>query len=141
MLRKVFSLVSALALIATMSFSVSANEFDTIIDDGPIIEEYSYTSSATIGFGIVNKQATCDCSLIGYSGTTTKITVTQTLQRKDGNSWYDVTSWSDTFYNWYCNFANTTTLPSGTYRHKTVFKVYSGSSYETITLYSVEDSC
>lgn len=111
-------------------------------DNGGIVSPcYLYTNQAYSNLSISGGVASCKSTVYGISGTTTKIVVTQTLQKKSGNSWIEVTNWSKTFNSWYCSYPNSySPISSGTYRVKTVAKVYKGTSYETITVYSTEVS-
>lgn len=100
---------------------------------------YLYTDRASSYLTISGDKASCKSTIYGISGVTTKIEVTQTLQVKDGLSWRKVTDWSETFDNWYCSYPNSySPIGSGTYRVKTVAKVYKGTAYETIYTYSKE---
>ena len=91
---------------------------------------------------ISNKAATCKSTVRGISGTTTKIVITQTLQKKNGSSWNKYSSWTKTFNSWYAIYSNSKeSLSSGTYRVKTTADVYSGSKYETVTAFSKTASC
>ena len=126
--------ITALGLVLVMAFSVfclpaSADEDGT---------RYLYTYKCSTNLSISSLNATCTSRLDGYYGVTTKIELTQTLEETFGGvSWYYVDSWSTTVYNYYITFTNTKSpLSSGNYRIKNVAKVYSGSSYETITFYS-----
>ncbi|MFR1184880.1 MAG: hypothetical protein ACLSDC_04220 [Ruminococcus sp.] len=79
---------------------------------------------------------------MGFSDKTTKVVVTHTLEKKSGKWWIDVTSWSKTFNTYTAIYSTSkSSLSSGTYRLKTVAKVYKGSAYETITIYSKTASC
>ena len=119
------AIVSALTLLC---FSVSAEEAGLM---------YLYTYSCSSNLTISGSTATCKSSLTGYIGTTTKIEVTQTLQVKNGAMWRKADEWSTTYYSYTCDYVNNRTVYSGNkYRVKSEFKVYSGSSYETITDYS-----
>ena len=111
-------------------------------DNGGIVSPcYLYTNQAYSNLSISGGVASCKSTVYGISGTTTKIVVTQTLQVKDGMSWRRITDWSETFNSWYCSYPNSySPIGSGTYRVKTVAKVYKGTSYETITVYSTEVS-
>ena len=133
-----------LSLIMTMGMCISAYaspEEETHIDI-EIIEDYQYTANITSVMSISNNTASCKSNVRGFSGLATKVVVTQTLQKKSGNSWTNVTSWSKTFNSWLAIYTTTkSSLSSGTYRLKTVAKVYSGNSYETITVYSKTASC
>lgn len=99
-----------------------------------------YTSSASSTLTISGTVTTCISKATGYSGTTTKIVINQYLQKKTSAfAWSNVKSWSETdtgFKGSATNYAYL--LPSGTYRLKTVFTVYAGTKYETITKYSSE---
>lgn len=142
MIKKFVLLISAMILVGYAGIPASAEDVDSFVDDGVIIEEYLYTQSISSGLYFTGNTATCSSSVVGYYGSTTKIEVTQTLQRLSGSSWTGTSYWTNTYYSWYCNFDNTKqNVYTGTYRVKTVAKVYSGSSYETITAYSYECGC
>ena len=121
----IITIVSAFTLLC---FSVSAEEAGLM---------YLYTYSCSSYLTISGSTATCKSSLKGYYGTTTKIEVTQTLQVKDGNHWRTSQSWTATYNSYTCDFVNTRTVYSGnTYRVKSEYKVYAGTSYETVYSYS-----
>ena len=121
----IITIVSAFTLLC---FSVSAEEAGLM---------YLYTYRAESYLTISGSTATCTSSLRGYKGTTTKIEVTQTLQVKDGNHWRTSQSWTATYNSYTCDFVNTRTVYSGnTYRVKSEYKVYAGTSYETVYSYS-----
>ena len=141
MFKKIMSILSAIVLFAVIGIPTYAEEVDPFIDE-VITEEYLYTASIGSGLSISNKKATCSSSVLGYDGTATKIVVTQTLQKKAGASWTGTSTWTKTYNTWYCKYTNyKSSLIGGTYRLKTVAKVYSGSNYETITAYSFERTC
>lgn len=132
MFKRLFSMIAVLVIcVVSVSNTVFAVE---------ITPYWSYTSTCSSTLSISGKTATCTSKATGYSGTTTKIVISQTLQKKtSSNSWSEVDSWSET----YNSFVGTATnysynLSSGTYRLKSVFTVYSGSKCETITKYSSE---
>lgn len=112
-------------------------------DDGSVASPcYEESGKATSKLAIIGKDATCESTVKGESGKTTKIVVTQTLQMRDGNSWRRVTDWTATYYASSCTFSNTRYgLNGGTYRVKTEAKIYTGTSYETVYGYSGECSC
>lgn len=99
-----------------------------------------YTDSCTSVLTISGSTATCVSRAEGYSGTTTKIVIDQTLQKKSFfGSWNEVASWSETDTGYHGYASNTkSSLSGGTYRLKTVFTVYAGSNSEEITVYSTE---
>ena len=125
--------ITALGLILVLALSVFCIPVNA--DEDAIT--YLYTRKCGSNLTITSLNATCTSSLDGYYGTTTKIEVTQTLQVKNGAQWRKCEAWESTFNNYYCTFTNNRTVYSGNqYRVKSEFKVYSGSSYETITDYS-----
>ena len=133
-------IVVALVVLTFSNINTIAYAEPTI--DEVVIEEYQYTSRLSSDISISNNTASCKSSVYGFSGLATKVVVTQTLQKKSGNSWAYVTSWRKTFNSWLAIYTTSkSSLSSGTYRLKTVAKVYSGNSYETITVYSRTASC
>ena len=141
-MKKLIMILMSATLFLFNGISAFALDLDDFVTDEPIIEEYVYTRSANSSLYFSGKTAYCSSSVYGYSGTTTKIVVNQYLQKKSGSSWSNVWSWHYTFNTWYCNYDNSrSSLASGTYRVKTVAKVYSGSNYETVTTYSGMVSC
>lgn len=141
-MKKIISAI--IAIVTVFNFGISAYaepETQTYVDNG-ISVCYLYTNKVESALSISSKTATCKSTIRGISGTTTKIVVTQTLQKENGSSWDNVTSWSKTYNSWYAIYKNTKSfLSSGTYRVKTVAKVYSGISYEIVTAYSRAVSC
>ncbi len=111
-----------------------------VIPDGGIASPcYSYTDRLTTTLSISNGKASCRTTIYGISGTTTKIVVTQYLEKKNGKSWDEVTSWTDTFNSWWCNDTNSYTVTeSGTYRLRSEATVYSGSKSEDVDITSTE---
>ena len=96
----------------------------------------------TSSLSISGKKASCVSIVHGFSGLATKVVITQTLQKQNGSTWTYVSSWNKTFNTWLGSLSNSkSSLSSGTYRLKTVAKVYSGNNYETITVYSSTASC
>ncbi len=101
---------------------------------------YAYTTSVSSYLTISNNKASC-ISTVSANSTVTKISATQYLQKKNGSNWSTVSNgtWSNSSSNNSLTMSNSkSSLSTGTYRLKTVFKVYSGSDYETITKYSSE---
>lgn len=118
--------------------TVSAYSELTLEESFSLQPRYTYTNSCTSNISISNSNATCTSKVTGKS-TATKIEATQYLEKKVLLWWENVEQWdkttnSDTLY-----ISNTkSNLSSGTYRLRTVFKVYSGTSYETVEKTSSE---
>ncbi len=135
MYRKIIATLSAFVMVTSLISATTTSYAAVIPPDSP---SYSYTNDCNVSLSISNQKATCESTLTGYYNETTKIVITQTLQKKNSNNtWDDICSWSTTIYNFRGSLTSTkSSLSSGTYRLKTVFKVYAGSNYETITAYS-----
>ncbi len=137
-MKKLISCLVALLMCCSIgSISMSA----AVIPDGSIAAPYYlYTNSITTTLSVSsNNEASCRTTISGNSDTATKIVVTQYLEKKNGNSWDEVTKWTDTFNSWWCNCTNSYTITeSGTYRLRSVAKVYSGSKYENVDITSTE---
>ena len=141
-MKKVISTIISVVIILCLSLTAFAEpELQTPSDDD-ISVCYLYTDKISGTLSITNKAATCKSTVRGISGTTTKIVITQTLQKKNGSSWTKYGSWTKTFNSWYAIYSNSKeSLSNGTYRVKTTADVYSGSKYETVTAYSKTASC
>ena len=124
MLMMVISLFSA--------FSVNAVDIDAPVDE-EIIDEYAYTVSVSANLSINSNTATCRSTVYANSYVT-KIALTQYLQKKVNGSWTNIKTWSKTVNTYVISYTNTkSSLSSGTYRTRTVAKVYKHSSYETVS--------
>lgn len=136
MTRKMLSIV--LAVIVSVTSLLSGNILAAYIP--PDAPQYSYISLCNSTLTISGNTATCKTSVTGNYNETTKIVITQTLQKQNSSGiWSDVsgTSWTTTIYNYVGSATNTKSgLSSGTYRLKSAIKVYVGNSYEPIVLYS-----
>lgn len=138
-MKKIISCLVALLICCSVGYiSPSA----AVIPGGDIATpQYSYTNSITTSFGITSGKASCMTTIYGISGTTSKIVVTQHLQKKNGNSWdnEDVMTWTDTVENWYAYISHSYTITeSGTYRLYSEATVYSGSKSEVVDITSSE---
>ena len=132
--------VSFLAAVL-MCFSIGGITLSAaVIPNGGIASPcYVYTDQLTTTLSISNGKASCRTTIYGISGTTTKIVVTQYLEKKNGKSWDEVTHWTDTFNSWWCNDTNSYTITeSGTYRLRSEATVYSGSKSEDVDITSTE---
>lgn len=80
--------------------------------------------------------ATVKCCLIGLRGVT-KTSITATLQKKVGNSWTNVKTWTATTNSNKTSLTKTKNVAAGSsYRVKAVFRAYKGKSCETKTTFS-----
>ena len=144
MVKKIMSLILSIVLIFCVSIVASAES--PVVTPGTLEQtesdimpcfEYTNTTTTTLSIS-TSGTATCSARLNGYNGTTTKIVIKMTLQKKTLLWWSEVDSWSTTINNWYGSLTKTASVGSGTYRVKVEFTVYSGSNSEEITTYSQE---
>ncbi len=135
MKKRMFSLLTALVMIFAFSLTAYA---DSAQDEPVTPDRYNYTSYLFNTLSISNNTASCYSKVMGYSSMVTKIEITQSLEELLPSGWWcRHQSWSKTFYTWYAIYSTTGTIPhSGTYHVRTVARVYSGSNYETIAIYS-----
>lgn len=98
----------------------------------PISPMYLYTNHVESELSISGTTAYCNSKATGLSSVT-KIEATQYLEKKVLLWWSEVDSWNKTVNSNSLNMSNTEyNIGSGTYRLRTVFKVYSGSNSEEI---------
>ena len=143
MFKKFVSIMLSIVLFCSLGIVASATtaEKDVYVESlshySEIQPRYEYTSNCTASIGISNNKANCTATLQGYSNTT-KIEITMTLQKKSLLWWSKVDSWSTTVNGFIGSLSKSSSISSGTYRTKAVFKVYNGSNSESITIYSQE---
>jgi hypothetical protein len=81
-MKKVISTIISVVIMLCLSLTAFAKpELQTPSDDD-ISVCYLYTDKISGTLSISNKAATCKSTVRGISGTTTKIVITQTLQKK-----------------------------------------------------------
>ena len=134
--------IVALLLCAVLMCSVLPSTGAAVVpEDSTVQPMYKYTASATTNLVISGTTAYCKAALIGYSGTTTKVSIAMTLQKKSWLTWNDVETWKITTNSYQTSFSKSRTIDSGTYRVKVVYVAYSGTASETFTRYSGSSSC
>lgn len=138
MKKKIISLLTIFVMLFAFSMTAYAESAQDVPDKPIMPDRYNYTSYLTCTISISGSTATCCSNVVGYSSMVTKIGLTQSLEELLTNGWWrSLQSWSKTFYDWYAIYTTTGTIPhSGTYRTRTLAKVYSGSNYETIEITS-----
>lgn len=130
--KRMSTFILTIMLILFANIGVYAITNEDITGQEPSLA-YTYTSSVKSTISLSGKTASCKSAIIG-NGTVTKIIVTQTLQKYTGTNWTNVTSWSKTYASNSAVYSNSkSSLTAGTYRTRTVAKVYKGTSYETVS--------
>lgn len=134
-MKKVLSILVATAMMFCFCVCTYADDTDTNYND-QISPQYSYTERISSTISKSGTTLTCRSTVSGFSGTT-KITITQELQKKNGTSWPSINGRGTTVFSSHANFVQPySNVDKGTYRVKTIAKVYKGSNYETVTAYS-----
>jgi hypothetical protein len=131
-MKKIIATLLSLVLLSLPLVTACAVTEDYLVPEETELP-YQYTSLIKSTISISSKTATCK-STISASSSVSKIVITQKLQKKSGDEWTTVTSWSETVSSSAAIYKNSKgSLSSGTYRTRTVAKVYKGSDYETVT--------
>lgn len=145
MIKKFLAMVMCLVLMCGMGVvanaeeASSADEYVVTIsesNESQVQPRYSYTNTISCSLNKSSGKARCVASVMGYSGTTTKIVIKMTLQKKTLLWWSKVQEWSSTTNSHTAAMSKTVAVESGKYRVKLVATVYSGSKSEEIEMYS-----
>lgn len=127
MFKKILALVMCLVLMCSTGLVASAETVDSQVQP-----RYTYTSLISATLANSGGKALCVGDVEGYSGETTKIVLTMTLQKKTLLWWSKVDEWTTTSNTFYATVSKTVAVDSGTHRVKVEAKVYAGSNYETV---------
>lgn len=128
MYKKFISLI----LSAVLLLGFSTNTF--AVREPEIQPYYAYTQSYKTTLSISGGKAYCMAKLTGVSGTTTKVKITMTLEKKVLFWWSEKETWTQTFNSYNGTLSKTyIDTGSGTYRVNAEYIVYCGAKSETIT--------
>ena len=133
--KKVVS--STLAILTLAMPIVNVNIPVSVSADASICDLYTKTVTSTLTLS--GSTANCSSTVVGSSGVTTKIVITQSLQKKNSSgSWTNSkTATSNAINSYKGSFSKSYSgLAKGTYRVKTTATVYAGNKSETVTSYS-----
>ena len=138
MSKRIASLFLAVLLLFSYALCASANgATDARMEqkeEPPTIQRFSYINFALAGLNIKNGTASCVADMEGYPGTTTKVVIEMTLQKRFMLLfWTDEQTWTQTFNSYTGTLSKTAAVTSGTYRVQATFTVYSGTKSETTT--------
>lgn len=142
MKKRILSVLTMVVMMFAFSITAYADVYKQDPPD-PNPTRYSYTLSLSSNLSFSGHTATCKSVVRGDPNLVTKIELTQCLEEDIGGGWwYRIASWDKTFYNFIAVYTTTkSNVPSGTYHVRTIAKVYSGSNFENIAIYSVTASC
>ncbi len=141
MIRKVIVFGLSLFLLCGGSMKVFAEQViveeipEEIFEIRPLMDFIS-RASCDLYINSTGK-ATIDCSVYGYQGTTTKVSITANLQQYKGGRWVTIKTYTESANSHRASLYETTIISKGyDYRVTAQVKAYSGSSVETRNLTS-----
>jgi hypothetical protein len=105
----------------------------------PVIQQTLYTMNLCTSLSFSGNNAICTSSAQGYPSLATRIEISMTLQERGflGLWWNDIFTWTGAWNAYHGSLEWAAgPMPSGTYRNRTVYTIYSGSYSETFTEYS-----
>lgn len=143
MIRKVILFALSLCLLCGSSMKVFAEQaiVEKIPEEIFEIRPYmDYISRASCDLHINSAgKATIDCSVYGYQGTTTKVSITANLQQYKDGRWTNIKTYTESANLHRASLYETITISKGyTYRVTAQVKAYSGTIVETRNLTSSE---
>ena len=126
MCKRTLTLTFVAALLCSLAVVNAA------MPESGIMPLYNYIEDTDCSIDINGTRA--DLSAFVSAVNVDKCQIKMTLQMRDGSSWDDVTSWTDVEYNDNMRVTHSYTIdPDESYRVKVTFKVWNGSSTETVT--------
>lgn len=135
MLKKLFSVLMSLVVLLSCSLTC----FALATEDADIQPYYTNAKSVRTTLSISDGNASCSAKLTGISGTTTKVTITMTLEKKILFWWSEKETWTQTFNSSSGTLAKTYSgADSGTYRITAEYIAYGSSGSEIINDTSAE---
>ena len=127
MFKKILALVMCVVMLCGTGLIANAETTENQVQP-----RYSYTNVISATLTNSSGKAMCVGHVLGYNGTTTKIVLTMTLQKKTLLWWSKVQEWTVTANSYTTGISKTATVDSGTHRVKVEAKVYAGSNYENV---------
>ena len=127
MFKKILALVMCVVMLCGTGLIANAETTENQVQP-----RYSYTSGISATLANSGGKAVCAGDVNGYNGTTTKIVMTMTLQKKTLLWWSKVQEWTLTENDYMATLVKTVSVDSGTHRVKVEAKVYAGSNYENV---------
>lgn len=127
MFKKILALVMCVVMLSGTGLIANAETTENQVQP-----RYSYTRGISATLANSSGKAVCAGDVNGYNGTTTKIVMTMTLQKKTLLWWSKVQEWTLTENDYMATLVKTVSVDSGTHRVKVEAKVYAGSNYENV---------
>ena len=118
-------------LVAAMPASVFGADSQSP-DEEPVIEEYSYVSSAYASLSLSSGTATASAGITGKPGVMTQLTATVQLQKKENGTWATIYLWNASSTSGTLSTSSAISVSKGTYRVYASFVASSGGSSEFI---------
>lgn len=125
---------------STKGFATNLTEEDLPEDYLEISPYMNYISRSSCTLYIDSGgRATTNCSIYGYQGTTTKVSITANLQQYKGGKWINIKTFTQNSNSHRTSLSETVSITKGyTYRVSAQVNAWSGSKVETRNLSSKE---
>lgn len=141
MVKRITVLSLVLCIMCLGSTEIFANSFieDDLPEDYLEISPYmDYILRSSCKLYIDSSgRATTNCSIYGYQGTTTKVSITANLQQYKGGKWTTIKTFTQSSNSHRVSLSETVSVTKGyTYRVSAQVNAWSGSSVETRHLIS-----
>ena len=140
MKKRIKLLFLCLCILSLGSGKVFATSFiEEVPENNLEVNPYmNYISTSSCDFyKQSNNTAAIDCSIEGYRGITTKVSITANLQQYKGGKWTTIKTFTQSSNSHRASLSETVSIAKGyTYRVSAQVKAYSGSSVETKNLIS-----
>lgn len=141
MIKKVILMSLCLCLLSLGSAKVSAVEVleEELQETSSEIIPYMDNTLTSNCFLYINSngEATTKCSISGYKGITTKVSITANLQQYKGGRWVNINTFTNSSNSFSTFLIETVNISKGyTYRVSAQVKAWSGSKVETRNLIS-----
>lgn len=135
MVKRITVLSLVLCIMCLGSAEIFANSFieEDLPEDYLEISPYmDYISRSSCNLYIDSSgRATTNCSIYGYQGTTTKVSITANLQQHKGGEWTTIKTFTQSSNSHRTSLSETVSVNKGyTYRVSAQVKAYNGSSVE-----------
>ncbi|OLS02457.1 hypothetical protein [Tissierella creatinophila] len=140
MIKKITIFSLCLCLLSLGSGKVFADGFvEEVLENNLEVNPYmNYISTSSCNlYKQSNDKVTIDCSIEGYKGITTKVSITANLQQYERGKWINIKTFTQSSNSHRTSLSETVSITKGyTYRVSAQVKAYSASDIETRNLIS-----
>lgn len=135
MRNRIIRILAPVMIVMIGMLSIPVYAADVSIPEFDIQSAYYNNAIASISIS-GSGTASCNATVTGKHGITTRITINLYLQKYSNGKWTTAKQWSGSKKGTSYTLSKTTSVSKGKYRTKAVCKIYSGNKSESITKYS-----